>query len=241
MSEQETVFDFGRPMPVFPLGQASLMPHSQLQIHVFEPRYRQLTRDILQSNGNLAIGVYDGDEWMDDDGGGGQGTPPALRPAVCIGHVIQHERLSDGRYNLAVQGVCRAHLVREIPPAEHGKPYRLAYFKPVGVKSEEDVMSGERSRLTALFAGTSLRDLRDAESIVEFLADEDVSTSAILELVTFNLLPDPELRYTLLAEGNALRRSAIIRTQLDAIRSLLDRAAPQKEALAKLPKGIFNN
>ncbi|MBY0308634.1 MAG: LON peptidase substrate-binding domain-containing protein [Phycisphaerales bacterium] len=239
MSERETVsVDFGKPMPIFPLAQVTLMPHAVLPLQVFEPRYRQMARDILGASGQLALAVYEGEAWKDEDA---SSPPPPVRPAVCVGQVVQHERLGDGRYNLLVQGVCRAHIVREVPPAEHGRPYRIAHLKPVGVETEEDVMAGERSRLTALFAATSLKDLRHAESIVEYLADEEVPTSAILELVTFNLLPDPELRYRLLEEGNAMRRSAIIRTQLDAIRDLLDRAAPQRAALAKLPKGVFNN
>jgi hypothetical protein len=227
-------------MPLFPLGKVTLMPHAVLPVHIFAPRDRQMTRDILESSGQVALAIYEGSAWMDEDAESA-GTPPPIRPAVCVGQVVQHERLPDGRYNLLVQGVCRAQIVREIPADEHGKPYRLALLRPVGVDTEEDVMASERSRLTALFAGTSLKDLREAKSIVEYLADDEVPTSAILELVTFNLLPDPELRYRLLAEGNAMRRSAIIRVQLDAIRSLLDRAAPQREALARLPKGVFNN
>jgi Lon protease-like protein len=239
MSERETIsIDFGKPMPIFPLDQVAMMPHQILALHIFEPRYRQLTRDILESSGQIALAVYAGSAWMHEEIGG---PPPPVRPAVCVCQVVQHERLADGQYNLLLQGVCRARILHEIRAADHGKQYRLAYLESVGIDSEEDVMAGERSRLTALFAGTSLRDLRQAESIVEFLGDEDVPTSAILEHVTFNLLPDPELRYKLLAEGNAMRRSAIIRTQLDAIRDLLDRAAPQREALTKLPKGVFNN
>lgn len=240
MSDGETIsVDFGKPMPLFPLAQVTLMPHAVLPVHIFEPRYRTMTRDVLQYNGQIALAVYAGAAWeseRDDDP-----LPPPVRPAVCVGQIVQHERLQDGRYNLLVQGVCRAQIVREVEPGEHGKPYRIAQLKPVGVDTEEDVMASERSRLTALFAGTSLRELREAKAIVSHLADEDVPTSAILELVTFSVLPDPELRYKLLAEGNALRRSAIIRTQLDAIRSLLDRAAPQRAVQAGLPKGVFNN
>lgn len=239
MSEGESIsVDFGKPMPLFPLAQVTLMPHASLPVHIFETRYRALTRDVLEGSGQVALSVYAGAEWKEHDE---PGATPAVRPAVCVGQIVQHHRLEDGRYNLLLQGVCRAHIVREVDPREHGKPYRLAYLRPVGVDSEEDVMASERSRLTALFAGTSLRDLKEAKAIVGHLADEDVPTSAILELVTFSVLPDPELRYKLLAEGNALRRSAIIRTQLDAIRDLLDRAAPQRAVIAALPKGVFNN
>lgn len=241
MSEGESIsVDFGKPMALFPLSQVTLMPHASLPVHIFETRYRALTRDVLEGSGQLALSVYAGAEWKENDEPGAT-SPPAVRPAVCVVQIVQHHRLDDGRYNLLLQGVCRAHIVREVDPCEHGKPYRLAYLRPVGVDSEEDVMASERSRLTALFAGTSLRDLKEAKAIVGYLADEDVPTSAILELVTFSVLPDPELRYRLLAEGNALRRSAIIRTQLDAIRNLLDRAAPQRAVIASLPKGVFNN
>jgi len=239
VSEGESIsVDFGKPVPLFPLAQVTLMPHAALPVHIFEARYRALVHDVLEGSGQVALSVYAGEAWREEEEAGAR---PALRPAVCVGQVVQHHKLDDGRYNLLLQGVCRAQIVREVSPKEHGKPYRLAYLRPVGVDTEEDEMSGERSRLTALFSGTSLRDLKDAKTIVEYLSDEDVPTSAILELVTFSVLPDAELRYRLLAEGDALRRSAIIRTQLDAIRDLLDRAAPQRAANAGLPRGVYNN
>jgi Lon protease-like protein len=241
MSDGETIsVDFGQPMPLFPLERVYLAPHQTLPVHIFEPRYRAMTRDALEGSRQVAMAVYAGEAWRETDEPG-TSAPPPLRPAVCVGHIMHYHRLDDGRFNLLLQGVCRAQIVREVSPREHGKPYRVAHLRPVGVDSEEDVMASERSRLTALFAGTSLRDLRDAKAIVGHLADEDVPTSAILDLVAFSVLPDPELRYRLLAEGNALRRSAIIRTQLDAIRDLLDRAAPQRAVIARLPKGVFNN
>lgn len=241
MSEGETIsVNFGKPMPLFPLAQVTLLPHQVLAVHIFEPRYRTMARDVLEGSRQIALSVYAGDEWREHDEPGSS-HPPPVRPAVCVGQIVQEHRLDDGRFNLLLQGVCRAQIVREVSPREHGKPYRVAFLRPVGVDTEEDVMASERSRLTALFAGTSLRDLREAKVIVNHLADEDVPTSAILEWVTASVLPDPELRYRLLAEGNALRRSAIIRTQLDAIRDLLDRAAPQRAVIAGLPKGVYNN
>ena len=48
--------DFGRPIPLFPLGGVSLMPHAMSRFHIFEPRYRQMVEHMLAA-GNGHSGV----------------------------------------------------------------------------------------------------------------------------------------------------------------------------------------
>jgi uncharacterized protein len=41
-------------MPMFPLGTV-LFPHALLPLHVFEPRYRLMTRRVLAGDGELGV------------------------------------------------------------------------------------------------------------------------------------------------------------------------------------------
>jgi hypothetical protein len=257
MSDSQSIrVNFSRPMPVFPLASVTLMPHAVLPVHIFEPRYRAMIDSALDGPGQIAMGVFAGEmpgarsagddaaaeggaaPWQDAyDRQTDDPPPPALRPAVCVGQIVQHQKLDDGRYNIALQGVCRARIDRELAHAQTGTPYRQAMLVPVGIDTNEDEQTAaERAELTLMLTQTTLHDLREAPAILKHLADEDVPTSAILELLTFTMLPDPELRYRLLAEGDLHARASIIRGELAKLQTLLSRAAPQRRE--KPPKGV---
>ena len=52
----ETI-DFSGWIPIFPLPNAVLMPRAILPLHVFEHRYRAMTRDVLNSSHVLATAL----------------------------------------------------------------------------------------------------------------------------------------------------------------------------------------
>ena len=42
-------------IPIFPLGGAILFPRSQLPLHIFEPRYRDMVSDALGNGGRIGM------------------------------------------------------------------------------------------------------------------------------------------------------------------------------------------
>lgn len=240
MSEETSIrVNFSKPMPLFPLQAVTLMPHAVLQLHIFEPRYKRLVADALDGPGQIAMAVYRSassgeDQWTLDYTG-----RPALRPAVCVGQVVQHHRYDDGRYNLMIQGVCRARITHELPPDED-RPYRVAMLEPVGLEAvDEDELQPFRSRLAQMLSETTLSDLKEAAGVCKHLGDEDIPTSAIVELITFAILGDSEVRYRLLAEGDVALRAKVVERELGRLRQTLDRAAPQRKV--ETPKGCHWN
>ena len=141
MSEEISIrVNFGNPMAMFPLDHVTLMPHAVLPLHIFEPRYRHMVSDALDGPGQIAMAVT-------MPGEGGDPYRPTLRPAVCVGQIVQHHKLPDGRYNIALQGVCRARIMQELPDDED-VPYRRAYLQPLGTaKIDEEELAGARARL----------------------------------------------------------------------------------------------
>lgn len=251
--------NFARPMPLFPLAGVSLMPHAVLPLHIFEDRYRQMVADALDASGQIAMAVYAGraEDWADDDEG-----RPRLRPAVCVGQIVQHHRLPDGRFNIALHGVCRARILRETDadpdgdgddggsgsgagPAGAGsggdeRLYRSALLEPVGIAPvDESRLEALRSRLAHALSETSLADFHESGSVLRHLRNAEVPTSAILEFVSFSLVADAELRYGLLAEGDVFRRARLIESELGQVRGLLDRARLQ--SAVERPKGVSWN
>ena len=100
-------------VPIFPLAGAILFPRSQLPLHIFEDRYREMVRDALDGAGT--IGMI---QPLSLDP-----VNPPLYAVGCVGEIVGVEELEDGRYNIVLGGSGRFRLIGE---AELGTPYRNA-------------------------------------------------------------------------------------------------------------------
>lgn len=237
MSDATTIsVNFAKPVPLFPLDSVTLLPQQVLPLHIFEPRYRQMVEHVLDGSGQIAMAVFRGERWKQEY----HGRPP-LRPCVCIGQIIQHERLADGRYNLLLQGVCRAKIVDESPPSAE-RLYREAMLEPLSTPLAEETtpeLDGMRRTVGRMLTDGPLTHFAAAEAVAEYADDEDVPTNAFFELIAFTLISDPEVRYRLLAESDALRRVGVVEDELRRLESLLRRA--ERQHPEQWPKGCSWN
>lgn len=235
MSEAASIrVNFGKAIPLFPLDTAVLLPQQVIPLHIFEPRYRAMVGDVLDSSGQFAVAVYEGDAWKQNY----HGNPP-VRPMVCLAQIAEHEALPDGRYNLVIQGVCRAKILSHLP-AEEGRLYRLAMLEPaIDDKAGEQELEDIRTWVTEMLEDGPLRHLAAAESVLAYVRNEEVPSVAVMELLGFALTTDPEHRYRLLAEPKASARAELLKADLGALGSLLQRAAAQRAE--PWPKGCSWN
>lgn len=236
MSSEEVAVhvNFGKPMPLFPLDRVTLLPQQVLPLHIFEPRYRMMVAHALDGAGQIAMAVFKHENWKEHYHG-----RPALRPAVCVGQIVQHEKLPDGRFNLLLQGVCRARIVKEMP-ASTERLYREAMLEPIGLEEpESEAMAKARERLNGLLSEGPLSRLTAAKPIVEYVRNHEIPTPALLELISFTIVNDPELRYRLLEEGDTAERTRLIFNELGDIERLIRMAARQKPE--DWPKGMSWN
>lgn len=233
MSDGQSIsVNFSREMPLFPLDAVVLLPQQVLPLHIFEERYRQMIGRCLDGSGQLAVAVVrEGAEDL-------PGNPP-VRPAVCVAQIVQHESLPDGRYNVLLQGVCRAKINKELLP-NTDRLYRAAYLEPVGEPNpDSDHLFALREWIESELSQGPLKHMAVAEHVVEYVRNEDVPNSAVLELVSFALLTDPGLRYRLLAEGDLDRRALIVRAELQDLAKLISLAELQRSE--DWPKGCSWN
>jgi Lon protease-like protein len=91
-------------VPIFPLPGAILFPRSQLPLHIFEPRYREMVRDAIDGAGRIAMIQP---HRLDDD------NQAPLYAVGCVGEVVGVEELEDGRFNIVLLGSNRFRLVKE--------------------------------------------------------------------------------------------------------------------------------
>ncbi|HET9627561.1 MAG TPA: LON peptidase substrate-binding domain-containing protein [Kofleriaceae bacterium] len=96
-------------LPIFPLPNCVLLPGGLLPLHVFEPRYRELTRDCLAGHQLMGIArLRPGFESST------YGRPPVY-DTCGVGRIICSEELPDGRFALLLRGVARVAIARELP------------------------------------------------------------------------------------------------------------------------------
>jgi hypothetical protein len=147
-------------LPIFPLSNCVLLPGGLMPLHVFEPRYRDLTRDCLAGTQLMAVArLKPGYE------SAYYGRPPVYE-RCGVGRIICSEELPDGRFALLLRGVARIEIARELP-AE--RPYRLVEAKVLPDTSCNDAEAHDHhQRLIALCdrlaevidqGGPQLRDL----------------------------------------------------------------------------------
>src|SRR5262245_26849547 len=108
MTIPEHVTQAAGALKVFPLPSAVLFPHSVIPLHIFEPRYRELVRDALASDKVMAMAQLE-PGWEERYMG-----QPAMQRMMCAGLIVWSEDLEGGRYNILLQGVCRARLLSEL-------------------------------------------------------------------------------------------------------------------------------
>ena len=113
-------------VPVFPLAGALLFPRSQLPLHIFEPRYRAMTRDAMAGDRLIAmVQPKDHEE------------PPGLFDVGCLGRIGMCEELDDGRFNIVLEGLSRFRIARE---ADVDTLYRQIDADRSGFVEDEDAV-----------------------------------------------------------------------------------------------------
>src|SRR5687767_4350769 len=130
-----------RAVPLFPLPNVVLFPRAVLPLHIFEERYKLMTAHALAGERLVAMALLK-PGWEKN-----YYHKPAIEPVVCVGMILTHEKLPDGKYNFLLQGQSRARVMRDVGDL----PYPTADLQTL---PEEPVLEidrdAQRSRLTSL-------------------------------------------------------------------------------------------
>ena len=116
-------------IPIFPLPSTVFYPGTPLPLHIFEPRYRQMTADALE--GERKIGMI----LLKPDWEAAYFDRPEVSPIGCVGSIEQEVCHPDGKYNFTLVGLRRFRIAREV----EGKPYRLAEIDLLEEKNEQEI------------------------------------------------------------------------------------------------------
>jgi uncharacterized protein len=201
-------------LPLFPLPTTVLFPNVFLPLHVFEPRYREMVAQALESDRLIGMALLRSGWESNYDG-----RPPVF-PIGCSGVITHVERLPDGRYNIVLRGVERFRIASE----DHSRSYRLAAVEPLAERrlgaEEQAALRDRRSRLEALLAPAveKAAGLRQALS-APAMADEEL-VNALAQYLDLEPL-----------EKQALLERDCLLTRADALVELLE----MKVLMARTP------
>lgn len=198
---------------LFPLPSAVFFPHVIFPLHIFEPRYRQMTADALDGNRLIAmVQLQPGWEAL------AEGETPPIFDMVCLSKITAEEKLPDGRYYLVLQGLSRARVRRE---TSTNLPYRIGELElcrdsSEGLSDAED----QRQRELLLRHIQSLQpELAVSPMFVQAL-DRDLPLGVFCDVLAHALRFNPLQMQALLDELNVNRRCQLL---LSAIREELSR------------------
>jgi len=104
-------------LPMFPLPQVVLFPRTFLPLYVFEPRYQELTVEVLNSHHHMVLTLM-----RETPNPGTLGETASIFGTGCLAEIVRAEPLTAGRWNLLLQGKEAVRIVEEVP----GKAFRQA-------------------------------------------------------------------------------------------------------------------
>jgi Lon protease-like protein len=144
-----------------------LFPNVFLPLHIFEPRYREMVADALESDRLIGMALLQ-PGWEHEY----EGRPPVY-PIGCSGVITHFERLADGRYNLVLRGLERFKILEE----DHDRPYRRAVVESLlecGLTADDRAaVRNQRAKLETLLAPAVEKSGTDPRTAAA-MSDEDL-------------------------------------------------------------------
>jgi uncharacterized protein len=191
-------------VPLFPLGVV-LLPGASLPLHIFEPRYRQLTVDLVTGAvPGRSFGVIAVKQGLD--------TAEETHNIGCTAVLQEARRLPDGRFDIVSRGEKRFRL---LDIDNTSAPYLIGRIEWV----PDDHPSAEQSMLLPILARAAREAHRQYCCAAWQQGDweeprEDVDLAALAHLLASDCLLTMEDRQTLLEECDPVKRLRLVRSLL---------------------------
>jgi Lon protease-like protein len=195
--------DLPAEVPVMTLPSATLFPQALLPLYIFEPRYRRMLRDALDTNRMFSVAMQ--------KPGRTRETPCRVAGLGVIRVSVGHK---DGTSHLILQGLTRVQLDETV----QYKPYRVQRIRPLLTDADDTVtidalvakvhdLVSQRLELAPFPSPFPLKKVAAEESNqpVAFSKEEVLKyleqlpgADQVADLVTCALLPDAVERQTIL-------------------------------------------
>ena len=179
--------------PLFPLPNLVLYPGAMLPLHIFEERYREMTKAALSGERLIAMATLR-PGWEPD-----YHAMPEIFPTVGLGRILQDQALDDGRFNLVVLGVGRARVLEE----DRSRPFRVGRLELLDERAPTDPRFEQvRLGLLAVYATIVREVLKE-----QWKADPELPLGTLCDLIAARLELDIVTRHELFGELDVAARA----------------------------------
>lgn len=150
MPGQDPSFPDIQELPIFPLPNVVFFPRTVLPLYIFEPRYKQMVADALESNRQIGMALLQpGLESRQDES-------PDVFSTGGMGLITQYEDLEEGQYNILLSGRHRYRIMEFIRET----PYRVARVRLL----QEAMPSGQAINEISTELVLGFRELHEANT-----------------------------------------------------------------------------
>jgi ATP-dependent Lon protease len=173
-------------VPIMTLPGLAFFPQALLPLHIFEPRYRAMLRDVLATNRLFAVAGIDPRKPRDFE-------PPHRVASMGIVRACQENK--DGTANLLLQGLARV----EIQTIVADEPYRTVRTRALSSEpgADEDENLKLRTRLSRLLTLRQRLSGKASNELTRFLKTVE-DPEIFVDLAAFSFCDKPRLKQKLL-------------------------------------------
>ncbi len=202
-------------IPVMTLPNVALFPQALMPLFIFEPRYRQMLRDVLATNRLFAVAGID----ARPSSALGQIDPP--HRVATLGIVRACQKTENGTSNLLLQGLCRIEIADIITEEPYRRIRVRALTSEPGKTEDYVALRRELARLLVLKHKLAATGTSGPGQLAAFLKNVD-DPEAFVDIAAFSLCDDPHLKQKLLETLDVRRRfhlfSAQVREEIAGIK-----------------------
>ena len=194
-------------LALFPLSDVVLLPQVSVPLYIFEPRYRQMTRDALDGSRQIGMIAVRPDAVAD------MGGDPPIFDVGCLGRIAHAEQRPDGTFQILLLGEHRFR-IREEHPREGERLYRSArvdLLEDSEPTSDDELARLEATRVHVLDVLTRIVARARPDSSSEQLAGfANLEPTRLINALAQSISFDPIERQQLLEANSILARFEIM-------------------------------
>ena len=110
---------FPKTIPVFPLSNFIIFPKTTVPLNIFEPRYIDMVNDSMKADKFIGMVQPKITKNLDNN------KLPSLHKVGCLGKISSFKESDDGRYLIALKGVIRFEIKKEIDTSKKYREFEI--------------------------------------------------------------------------------------------------------------------
>lgn len=192
-------------VPVMTLPNTAFFPQALMPLHIFEPRYQAMLRDVLATNRLFAVAGLDAQRATEP----GEVEPPFR--VASLGIVRACQANENGTSNLLLQGLCRVEIVAIVTDAPYRRiRIRALTSKPGASAEENDSLRRQLQRLLNVKLKLATGGPTEMAAFLKGVDDPE----AFVDIAAFSLCENLALKQKLLETLDVHNRLQLLGAQL---------------------------